>query len=435
MPGRAQLLEAAAGVLAGSRQPATTLRHACRKHRVDARRRAPVVRARLHRHVQRRAARTLAGGLERNHLRVRAARALVPALSDNVAVLDDDRTDDGVRMGRAPAALGELERPLEMLVHAVILGLQPSDEEAARAVDVRQREEELGPLRVAKGRPLRPQVVDGRGPRRRRSLRSRRRSSCRRSRRSCRRASLARRRRAAARAGAPAAARRASGDPGAGSARRAPSTVRRRARGRTPRARPAGRARRRRRPARSSLRAWRRSPRARGRGRGASRRRRPRRPAAIALPPGAAQRSSVRSPSREPTASPASAEPRLCGQMRPSFSAAASTRSTRSTPGTSVGSPSTSPRTRRTVVSGGSFCACMSAIACSCPKSRSQISAIQSGYDSLSGPSGSESSSSRRPSERRRSTAFAKGTARSSRARRTSSTLSFTAAWAGTPSR
>jgi hypothetical protein len=99
-------------------------------------------------------------GLECNHLRVRTAGARVPALSDNTAALDDDRTDDGVRMGPAAAALGELERTLEMLVHAVILGREPSDEETARVVHVRQREEELGPLRVAEGRPLRAQVVE-----------------------------------------------------------------------------------------------------------------------------------------------------------------------------------------------------------------------------------------------------------------------------------
>ena len=37
----------------------------------------------------------------------------------------------------------------------------------------------------------------------------------------------------------------------------------------------------------------------------------------VALPPGAAQASSTRSPSREPTTSAASCEPRLCGQMPP----------------------------------------------------------------------------------------------------------------------
>src|SRR5579862_3320329 len=49
----------------------------------------------------------------------------------------------------------------------------------------------------------------------------------------------------------------------------------------------------------------------------------------VALPPGAAHRSRIRSPSSAPTARPASCEPRLCGQMRPSASARSSTRSTR----------------------------------------------------------------------------------------------------------
>ncbi len=46
----------------------------------------------------------------------------------------------------------------------------------------------------------------------------------------------------------------------------------------------------------------------------------------VAFPPGAAHRSSVRSPSREPTARPASCDPRLCGQTRPSASAGSSIR-------------------------------------------------------------------------------------------------------------
>ncbi len=70
----------------------------------------------------------------------------------------------------------------------------------------------------------------------------------------------------------------------------------------------------------------------------------------------------------------------------------------------------------------------MSASASSAPKSRVQTSAIQSGYDSFSGPSGSASSSPRMPAVRRRMTAFVNGTARSRRARRTSSTDSFAAA-------
>ena len=46
----------------------------------------------------------------------------------------------------------------------------------------------------------------------------------------------------------------------------------------------------------------------------------------VAFPPGAAQRSSMRSPGCAPTQRPASWEPRLCGQTRPSASASSSTR-------------------------------------------------------------------------------------------------------------
>ena len=140
----------------------------------------------------------------------------------------------------------------------------------------------------------------------------------------------------AARAGARAAARRASEGRGGPRARRAPSTERRRARGRSRRARPAARA-----PSACTTR----TPVA------------PRRrafcsscsalasststattsPASIvALPPGAAQRSSVRSPGCEPTTWPTSWEPRLCGQIRPSASACSSTRSTTQAPGITV---------------------------------------------------------------------------------------------------
>ena len=51
--------------------------------------------------------------LERDDLGVRPARALVPALADDLAVADDDGADDRVRVRRAAAALGELERALE----------------------------------------------------------------------------------------------------------------------------------------------------------------------------------------------------------------------------------------------------------------------------------------------------------------------------------
>ena len=72
--------------------------------------------ARLHRHVQRGATRPLACRLERDHLRMRSALALVPALADLGAVADDDRADDGVRFRRAAPSLGELERTFD--VHA-----------------------------------------------------------------------------------------------------------------------------------------------------------------------------------------------------------------------------------------------------------------------------------------------------------------------------
>ena len=161
----------------------------------------------------------------------------------------------------------------------------------------------------------------------------------------------------------------------------------------------------------------------------------------VALPPGAAQRSSVRSPGCEPTARPASCEPRLCGQIRPAASASSSTRSTCSASGRSgSGRPSTCPvlrRLRRTTRSGGSFCARISARACSGPSVSHQSSATQSGYECLSAAaagvsSGKASSNGVMPSESLRITAFVNGTARSSRAERTSSTVSLTAACGGT---
>ena len=72
-----------------------------------------VVRARLERDVERRAARALAGRLERDDLGVRAAVPLVPALADDLAVADDDGADDGFGYASSAAALGQLERPLE----------------------------------------------------------------------------------------------------------------------------------------------------------------------------------------------------------------------------------------------------------------------------------------------------------------------------------
>jgi hypothetical protein len=69
--------------------------------------------ARLHCHEERCAFRALAGRFERNHLGVRFAFALVPALADHFAVTYDDRPDDRVRICGAAAALRELERAFE----------------------------------------------------------------------------------------------------------------------------------------------------------------------------------------------------------------------------------------------------------------------------------------------------------------------------------
>jgi hypothetical protein len=67
-----------------------------------------VVRTRLHRHVERGAARTLAGLVERDDLAVAAAR-LGRALADDHAVADDDGADRGLRVGAAVGFGGQLE--------------------------------------------------------------------------------------------------------------------------------------------------------------------------------------------------------------------------------------------------------------------------------------------------------------------------------------
>ena len=59
--------------------------------------------------------RAVARRLECDHLRVRTALALVPALADDVVSCDDDRTDDGIRPSRAAPEFGELDRALQML--------------------------------------------------------------------------------------------------------------------------------------------------------------------------------------------------------------------------------------------------------------------------------------------------------------------------------
>ena len=92
-------------------------RHSRRDDGVGAGRRAPVVRARLERHVEDGAARRVPGLLERDDLGVADALVLVPPLPDDLAVPHDHRADDWVVSGLAAATLGELERPLEV-VHA-----------------------------------------------------------------------------------------------------------------------------------------------------------------------------------------------------------------------------------------------------------------------------------------------------------------------------
>ena len=96
----------------GSSDPATTRATPAASDRVDARRRRAVVGARLHRHVERRAAGALAGGLERDDLAVPAAVRLGRALADDLAVRDDDGADGRLRIGpcRAPRSASSSAR-------------------------------------------------------------------------------------------------------------------------------------------------------------------------------------------------------------------------------------------------------------------------------------------------------------------------------------
>ena len=81
--------------------------------RVGARRRRAVMGARLESDVDRRPPRALTCARERDHLGVRPPLPLVPALPDHLAVRDDHRAHDRVRIGGAAPSLGELEGPLE----------------------------------------------------------------------------------------------------------------------------------------------------------------------------------------------------------------------------------------------------------------------------------------------------------------------------------
>ena len=71
---------------------------------VGARRRFAVMRARLERDVERRAARRLAGAAQRLDFGMRPPAGLRPAAADDDAVLDDHRADRGIGPGAAEPA-------------------------------------------------------------------------------------------------------------------------------------------------------------------------------------------------------------------------------------------------------------------------------------------------------------------------------------------
>ena len=87
------------------------------EHGVDARWCGAVVRARLHRHVERRAAGLLAGGLEGDDFSV-PTRGLGRALADDLVSGDDDGPDRRLGIGPAARVLGELQGSLQAHVSA-----------------------------------------------------------------------------------------------------------------------------------------------------------------------------------------------------------------------------------------------------------------------------------------------------------------------------
>src|SRR6266511_3776440 len=109
----AQLLEAASVLRMRVERAGDDARDPGLEQSVDARRRAAVMGARLLRHVQRCSSRPLAGGGDRVHLRVWPAVALVPALADHLPVADEHGPDDRVRVRRAAAAFGQLQRSFQ----------------------------------------------------------------------------------------------------------------------------------------------------------------------------------------------------------------------------------------------------------------------------------------------------------------------------------
>ena len=87
-------------------------RNAGRNHRIDAGRRFAEMRTGLQRHIERGAARGLAGPSQRLGLGMRPAAGLGPATADDDAVLDDDRADGRVRPGAPQPAPAERQRKL-----------------------------------------------------------------------------------------------------------------------------------------------------------------------------------------------------------------------------------------------------------------------------------------------------------------------------------
>ena len=85
---------------------------------IGAGRRLAEMRARLQRHIERGAARGLAGARQRLRLGMRPAAGLGPAAADNDAVLDHDRADGGIGPGAALPAPAERQRQL----HEALVG-------------------------------------------------------------------------------------------------------------------------------------------------------------------------------------------------------------------------------------------------------------------------------------------------------------------------
>ena len=100
----------------GSRAPKTTRSTPAARIRVGARRRRALVRARLERDVEGRAARPLACGVERDALGM-AAAGLRPSLADDLAVSHDDRADGRLRI-RAVAPPARASSTARVEAHA-----------------------------------------------------------------------------------------------------------------------------------------------------------------------------------------------------------------------------------------------------------------------------------------------------------------------------